>query len=95
MGSNYYVKTFIGQVDKSVPKNYAGDFYWTYHKYHRKPWTYTMFMQALNNLRRFHVILVTEWLSSSSPVIQHYLNWKIPPRQVLPHEAQVSYFLLF
>jgi hypothetical protein len=31
MGSDYYVKTFIGDEDKRPPDN-PGDFYWTYRK---------------------------------------------------------------
>ena len=88
MGENYYIKTFIGDKDKVVPANAKGDFYWTYHKYHMKKLTWQHFEKAIVNVRKFHLILITEWLNSSMPVITRVLDWKVPPRQVLPHEVQ-------
>lgn len=88
MGENYYIKTFIGDKDKVVPTNANGDFYWTYHKYHMKKLTWQQFEKAIINIRKFHVILITEWLNTSMPVITRVLDWKVPPRQVLPHEVQ-------
>jgi hypothetical protein len=88
MGTNYYVKTFIGDPDPRPPRN-KGDFYWTYHKYQRKPLTWGQFSMSLHNLRRFHVLLVTEWLDSSPPLLLQALGWTSPPKQVLPHEVQV------
>ncbi len=88
MGSNYYVKTFIGEKDQEPCRN-KGDFYWTYHKYNNRPITYPMFVHALDNLRRFHLILVTEWLNTSSAVLaKTFPSWHVPPRKVLPHEVQ-------
>ena len=34
MGSNYYVKTFLGDPNPTWNGN-KGDFYWTYHKYQK------------------------------------------------------------
>jgi hypothetical protein len=87
MGTNYYVKTFIGSEDAHPPSN-TGDFYWTYHKFQKQPITWDLFVRSLRNFRRFHVILVTEWLDSSVPLIERVLGWKTPPKQVLPHEVQ-------
>jgi hypothetical protein len=89
MGTNYYVKTFVGEKDSIIPKNFKGDFYWTYSKYQKRALTLPMFMDALTNLRKFNLILVTEWMSSSNRLIETVLGWKIPPKQVLPHEVQV------
>lgn len=89
MGSNYYIKTFTGDPDPRPPRN-KGDFYWTYHKYQRKPLTWGQFSMSLHNLRRFHVLLVTEWLDSSPPLLRQSLGWTSPPKQVLPHEVQVA-----
>jgi hypothetical protein len=79
--------TFIGVKDRTPPTN-RGDFYWTYHKYQAKPITYEMFQQSMENLRKFHVILITEWLNTSVPILERTLHWKSPPKQVLPHEVQ-------
>ncbi len=87
MGPNYYVNTFVGEKENNPPVN-RGDFYWTYHRYHNQPMTYSRFMKSIENLRRFHIILITEWLDTSGTLLQRVLNWKIPPRQVLPHEVQ-------
>eukprot|EP01038_Epipyxis_sp_PR26KG_P016542 gene16542-22583_t len=87
MGTNYYVKTFVGTQDKYPPIN-TGNFYWTYHKYNKQKITWEMFQLALKNLRQFHLVLVTEWLNESAPLIESVLGWKTPPKQVLPHEVQ-------
>jgi hypothetical protein len=89
MGSNYYIKTFIGTPDVAgLPGN--RDFYWTYHKYHRIPITWDMLLSAVTNLRQFHLILQTEWLKEGAThnITEQVLGWKIPPRKVLPHEVQ-------
>jgi hypothetical protein len=90
MGINYYVKTFEGTSDKYPPSN-KGDFYWTYHKYYNNKelqMTWPLFNKALNNIRKFDLILITEWLNTSESLIHNVLGWKNPPRQVLPHEVQ-------
>ena len=33
------------------------------------------------------MVLITEWLDSSPPLIEEILGWKIPPKQILPHES--------
>lgn len=115
MGTNYYVKTFLGEVDPSPPesrtKGLGGDFYWTYHKFNARekmrrsmrvsaaadsPASFTPavsweeFSTAVEHLRRFHVVLVMEWLDSSGPLVERALGWTVPPRQVLPHEGQAA-----
>jgi hypothetical protein len=89
MGANYYIKTFCGYPDKTKPHPSGQDFYWTYHKYHAKPIPWTMFLDALNNIMRFHAIFVTEWLdNSSAEVLSKSFNWTVPPKKVLPLEDQ-------
>lgn len=89
MGENYYIKTFDGTIDP-VPSKNSGDFYWTYHKYNNKQITWEMFQSALNNLKKFDLILITEWLdyAVSSKTIESTLGWHVPPKHVLPHESQ-------
>lgn len=87
MGPNYYVNTFIGERDTKWHGN-KGDFYWTYHKFQRRQITWKSFSTALTNLRKFHLILVLEWINSSHEIIRETLAWFIPPKQVLPHESQ-------
>ena len=89
MGSNYYIKTFIGDQDKVPAKAGTGDFYWTYSKYRQKKLTWEMFDSALRNIMRFHLIFITEWLEpSSTAILNRTLHWTVPPKQVLPHEVQ-------
>lgn len=103
MGRNYYVKTFEGTKDKTIPKNADTNFYWTYHKFRTKAlrrqenadtrldgihWEF--FLRALTNVRRFHLVLVTEWLDHAQPLFKQQLGWVQPPRQVLPHEVQAK-----
>ena len=100
MGRNYYVKTFLGEVDAVVDDMKKGDFYWTYHKFNRREKlreqqglpvvSWEEFDRALNHFRQFHLILVMEWLGSSGPYIEKLLDWKVPPKQVLPHEVQAQ-----
>lgn len=100
MGRNYYVKTFLGEVDAVVDDMKKGDFYWTYHKFNKREKqreqqgqpvvSWEEFEKALDQFRQFHVILVMEWLSTSSPYIEKLLDWKVPPKQVLPHEVQAK-----
>jgi hypothetical protein len=73
------------KTPSSPPK---GDFYWTYHKYQKAPVTWAQFAASLQNLRKYHVLLITEWLDSSPPLLQAALGWTSPPKQVLPHEVQ-------
>jgi hypothetical protein len=89
MGTNYYVNTFVGDKDDVVPNNYKGDFYWTYHKFWKKSVTFESFMKAVRNIRKFNLLLITEWLSTATPLVDDVLGWTVPPRQVLPHEVQV------
>jgi hypothetical protein len=89
MGNNYYIKTFVGESDKIIAPAKTGDFYWTYHKYHNKKVTWNMFESAMQNIMKYHLIFVTEWLEpSSSVILNKSLGWKVPPKQVLPHEQQ-------
>lgn len=100
MGRNYYVKTFLGEVDPVVDDMKKGDFYWTYHKFNRREKlreqqglpvvSWEEFESALNHFRQFHLILVMEWLATSGPYIEKLLDWKVPPKQVLPHEVQAK-----
>jgi len=87
MNYNYYVTTFIGTEDEHPPAN-KGDFYWTYHKFWKKPITLKLFLKALTNVRRFNLVLVTEYLDFAAPMIESVLGWRVPPKQVLPHEVQ-------
>ena len=89
MGSNYYVNTFRGQKDKVWHGN-KGDFYWTYHKFQKKPLSWEHFSIALANLRKFHLILILEWMDDSAGIIDETLGWNVPPKQVLPHENQAK-----
>lgn len=89
MGSNYYVNTFEGGGERDNPHG-SGDFYWTYRKFVNKPITYRSFMNALGNVNKFHLILITEYLNSSSSLLHDTLDWIVPPRKVLPHENQVA-----
>jgi hypothetical protein len=74
MGANYYVNTFLGRKNKQWSGN-KGDFYWTYHKYQNVPITWDSFSEALRNLRKFHLILVLEWIGASSDLIASTLGW--------------------
>ena len=80
------MKTFIGTKDKIPPSN-LGDFYWTYHKYEKIKIDWNMFHAAISNLLRFHIILVLEWIDSAPPILEDVLGWRVPPKQVLPHEV--------
>lgn len=88
MGTNYYVTTFIGDADFPAPSSRTGDFYWTYHKFQHKKIDFPMFNKAVQNLRKFHLVLITEWLERSAPVMNAGLGWRDAPKQVLPHEVQ-------
>jgi hypothetical protein len=82
------VTTFIGAEDHE--RYDSGDFYWTYHKYQGRPLTLDLFRQSLRHLLAFHLVLVTEWLAASPPLIEEVLGWTTPPRQVLPHESNAA-----
>jgi hypothetical protein len=82
------VTTFIGAEDHD--RYDRNDFYWTYHKYQGRPLTLDMFLQSLRHVLAFHLVLVTEWLDSSAPLIEEVLGWHTPPKQVLPHESSVA-----
>lgn len=106
MGRNYYVKTFAGGenppdaqvLEKKGPRGVPlahGNFYWSYDKYRGakgearlREWD--LFSQAVDTLRRFHLVLVLEWLNDGDDEIARVLGWTAPPRQVLPHEAQAK-----
>lgn len=88
MDRNYYTTTFWGVADKAVPRNAKGDFYWTYHKFKNIPIDWAFFSKSLDNVRAFHLLLVTEYLSEAGPMIERTLGWGVPPKQVLPHEVQ-------
>jgi len=99
MGENYYVKTFLGEenpVDEQVLEKKGrngvpfvhGDFYWGYHKYRKRVFEWKDFSVAIDSLRRFHVVLVLEWLKESDKMIEEIFGWAHAPRQVLPHEVQ-------
>lgn len=99
MGDNYYVKTFLGEEDpmdkhalekkgrNGVPLVH-NDFYWGYHKYQERVFEWTDFSVAIDTVRRFHVVLVLEWLKDSDKMIEEIFGWSQAPRQVLPHEVQ-------
>ena len=91
-GSNYYVRTFIGDVDNKLPKN-LGEFYWTYRKYDKVPITWNMFQKAVNNLLRFNLILVMDWLEEEDSIelVQKVLGWKTPPKQVRKFSFQLVF----
>ena len=90
MGKHYYIKTFLGEKDLVVPSNSNGDFYWTYHKYQKRSITYEDFDKAITNLRKFQLILITEYLGTSSYLLQSLINFNTPPKQILPHEVQAK-----
>lgn len=80
---------------KGVPLAH-GNFYWTYDKYRGKQKeaqtvrTWDVFNRAVDTLRRFHLVLVLEWLNDGDEEIEQVLDWRAPPRQVLPHESQAK-----
>jgi hypothetical protein len=93
MGTNYYVKTFIGKVDEVVPDKPQNDLYWTYHKYNDRRYTLTWvdMKRAIDNIRKFHLILVLDWINDNTTkrYVESSVGWKNSlPRQVLPHESQ-------
>ncbi len=93
MGANYYVKTFIGLEDQKIPNNPQNDFYWTYHKYNERNYklTWPDMKRAIQNIRKFHLILVLDWINENTTKRYVYdsLGWRNAlPRQVLPHESQ-------
>lgn len=89
MTSNYYIKTFMGTVDKGLPHG-QGDFYWTYHKFQHVSINEQEFLQALMNLRHFNLILVMEYLDLelTTIVLDKVLGWKAPPTKIRPHDQQ-------
>lgn len=99
MGENYYLKTFLGEenpVDEQALEKKGrdgvplvhGNFYWGYHKYRKRVFEWTDFNVAVDSLRRFHAVLVLEWLKESDRMIEEIFGWAQAPRQVLPHEVQ-------
>lgn len=101
MGDNYYVKTFLGDENPPDEKMLApkgpngnptvhGNFYWTYDKYQDTAISWDDFVQSIDTLRRFHLVLIMEWLEYSDHMIEEVLGWKDKPRQVLPHEGQAK-----
>ena len=47
-----------------------------------------MFRESIDNLRNFNLVLILEWIDSSSALLKDALDWEIPPMIVLPHEMQ-------
>ena len=106
MGRDYYVKTFAGDenapdaevIKRTGPKGVPlahGNFYWSYDKYRGKEGearvrSWEGFAKAVDTLRRFHLVLVLEWLNDGDAEIARVLGWTAPPRQVLPHESQAK-----
>lgn len=54
------------------------------------PLTWQVFSDSVRTLRRFHLLLQTEWLphNATRVVTERVLGWTVPPRKVLPHESQ-------
>lgn len=101
MGDNYYTKTFIGDenppdeelMERKGPKGHPlvhGNFYWTYDKFNKKAISWSDFSKAIDTLRRFHLVLILEYLNAADHMIEEVLGWKEKPRQVLPHEVQAK-----
>ena len=100
MGSNYYVKTFIGEeneadqilLEKTGPKGIPlvhGNFYWTYQKYRHDTLTWYDFEKATKNLINWmDIVLILEWIDFTKDYVEELLDWREAPRQVLPHENQ-------
>ena len=89
MTGNYYVKTFTGLEDSKRPHG-SGDFYWTYRKFQHLNLDWHHFLLAVENLRRFHLLLVLDWLDLelTHSVLRDMLGWSAPPKKVRPHEGQ-------
>ncbi len=101
MGDNYYVKTFLGGenppdaevLKRKGPKGVPivhGDFYWTYNKYRGRDLDWADFSTAVDTLRRFHAVLVLEWLGESDKMMEEVFGWTEAARRVLPHEVQAK-----
>lgn len=92
MGTNYYIKTFIGDVgsEEFLSKSNKNDFYWTYHQYTNKDISWKQFFQAVEVLSHFSLILVLEWIQTNATqrYIEAAVGWANPIKQVLPHEVQ-------
>eukprot|EP00904_Undaria_pinnatifida_P002101 jgi/Undpi1/11892/HiC_scaffold_4.g01591.m1 len=101
MGDNYYVKTFCGRAnppDEALMKDlnkmgkprHAGDLSWSYHKFNSwgEKVTWTDFRAAVENLRRFNLILVLDFVDDEMWALEEALGWKQARKQVLPHERQ-------
>jgi len=88
-GKNYYVRTFEGEEDPRPPAN-IGEFYWTYRKYNQRPVSWQAMVDAVANLRKFHVLMVLDWMDKPQTLdlLKRELGWTSPPKQVLPHEVQ-------
>lgn len=101
MGDNYYVKTFCGREnpsDENLMKDvnlrgkpkHARDLLWSYHKFN--DWgekvSWYDFRAAIENLRRFNLILVLDFVDDEMWALEEALGWKQARKQVLPHERQ-------
>ena len=96
MGRNYYTTTFVGdEVDNhdQDPRKYK-DLYWSYHKYQSVPLTYEMFQKALTRIRKFHVLLITEWLNGASGMLEEALGWKVPPKKVISCSSYLMHVII-
>ncbi|KAG5175751.1 hypothetical protein JKP88DRAFT_337460, partial [Tribonema minus] len=98
-GNNYYVKTFCGAEnptptdlekikDKKGAVRYTKDLLWSWRKF--KSWgkevKWDDFLFAIDALRRFHLVLITELMDDGHPMIEEVLGWRQPPKLVRPHE---------
>jgi hypothetical protein len=92
MGTNYYVRTFIGNVGSPefLSNSNMKDFYWTYHQYNNQDISWEQFHQAVDVLSHFSLILVLEWIQTNATqqYIDNAAGWENPIKQVLPHEVQ-------
>lgn len=90
MGSNYYIKTFMGVVDQIDSSTRLGDFYWTYKKFRKYKIQWRDFLTALDTIRKFNLILVLDMLDDSNTglLLERVLGWRKPPIRVRPHDKQ-------
>ncbi|KAG5178646.1 hypothetical protein JKP88DRAFT_346923 [Tribonema minus] len=101
-GHNYYVKAFTGeenpgaaaldtQRDKAGDPLYKKALLWSWRKF--KDWGHDVewdaFARAVDALRRFHLVLVTELMDGAGGPIEAALGWEQPPQLVRPHEKHL------
>jgi hypothetical protein len=73
--TSIFIRFLVGNIDLHPPVKANGDFYWSYHKYQKTKITWELFQKSLINLRKFNLILITEWLDSSASMIDNVLGW--------------------